>query len=350
MNLQELKIGYVPLTEDLSGPGDRRRFVSYANDRKLNFEVADSRKSYDVVYLTYMANNAEWMAYKKKHGSRVKLIYELVDSYMAEQPSVKSRLRGLAKFFTGKSDKLYLDYRKSIAEVCRISDAVVCSTLEQLKTLQAFNQNVHLSLDVFDDDISATKDNFGVAEKLKLVWEGQPYTISNLLAIKDVLNELHDEIELHLVTDVAYFRYSKKYFKRKTLDILKDLTCEIVLHPWEKATFSKHVCECDLAIIPIDLKNPLATGKPENKLVLFWMSQMPVITSPTPAYSRVMQKSGINMCAGNLNEWKTQIRHWKDKAKGERAQIADQAKRFSQHAFSREKLYHDWDNLLVSVL
>ena len=38
--LKKLKIGYVPMSRDLKHPGDRRRFLYYAKQRNINFEIA----------------------------------------------------------------------------------------------------------------------------------------------------------------------------------------------------------------------------------------------------------------------------------------------------------------------
>ena len=51
MDLQQLRIGYVPYTPSLDKPGDRRRFVHYARRRNLSFEIADPAQDYDVVIL-----------------------------------------------------------------------------------------------------------------------------------------------------------------------------------------------------------------------------------------------------------------------------------------------------------
>ena len=41
------------------------------------------------------------------------------------------------------------------------------------------------------------------------------------------------------------------------------------------------VTEADIAVIPIDLSDPVAQAKPENKLMILWRLGMPVIASAT---------------------------------------------------------------------
>ena len=67
----------------------------------------------------------------------------------------------------------------------------------------------------------------------------------------------------------------------------------VKLHLWDESTCSDIIRNCDLAVIPIDLSDPFAFGKPENKLLLFWGMGMPVVTSAIPAYVRAMQAVGF---------------------------------------------------------
>jgi hypothetical protein len=66
--------------------------------RKLNFEIADPERSYDVVVLSERADVSVWGAYRKG-----KLVYDLIDSYLAIPEITSGRLRGLAKFVSRQS-------------------------------------------------------------------------------------------------------------------------------------------------------------------------------------------------------------------------------------------------------
>ena len=73
--LKYAKIGYVPIGEDLTSPGDKRRFVYYANKRNLRFEFADPFKQYDVVVITQSADLSVWCKYD---GGGSKIIYDFI--------------------------------------------------------------------------------------------------------------------------------------------------------------------------------------------------------------------------------------------------------------------------------
>lgn len=349
-DLKTLKIGYAPLSPDFSEPGDRRRFCSYANARGLTYQKALPDQWYDLVYLTYNCDIPAWINYKKKHGQSTRLIFELVDSYLFENNSLKAYLRGIGNYMTGKSSRLYVNYKKAIIKICNLADAVICSTLEQQAFLHHFNSNVHLSLDVFDEEVSIRKNEYKVGSIIKLVWEGQPYTMDNILSISPVLNRLRDQIELHVVSDNHYYSFSKHYLKRNTLTILKGLKCPVIFHPWQKESFTRHICEADLAIIPINLENRQAMSKPENKLILLWRMGIPVLTSPTPAYRRVMELVGLDMMCQSCSDWLEKIEGFKQMSTDDRQGIGDQTMNFSRSVYHQDKMFQQWDQIMTSVV
>jgi hypothetical protein len=138
MNIQQIKIGYSPYSPDSQGPGDRRRLMFYSNERKLNVEIADASKIYDLVYITSSANITKWITYKK-NNPHVKLVFEIIDSYLLEETSFALYLKGLSRLLTGREDRLYIDYRNAFINIIKVADAVVCSAGIQRIFL---NQNV----------------------------------------------------------------------------------------------------------------------------------------------------------------------------------------------------------------
>ena len=86
-----------------------------------------------------------------------------------------------------------------------------------------------------------------------------------------------------------------KYIKIDNLKNLEGLCENIIFHEWDNETYSSILVSCDLAIIPINLNSKMASGKPENKLIHFWKMGMPVITSNTKSYKRVMDECGLDL-------------------------------------------------------
>ena len=112
---------------------------------------------------------------------------------------------------------------------------------------------------------------------------------------------------------------------------------------------SEIICSSDLAIIPVDLKNPLVRGKPENKLLLFWRMGVPVITSATPAYERTMKKANLNMTCSHEKEWIEKIEEYIFSQ--ESRHIAGSAGReIANKEYSEDKTLKQWDEALQSII
>jgi hypothetical protein len=210
MNLSYLRVGYASYSQDLKSAGDRRRFIFYAKERQIDFQHADPKVLYDIVYLTYGSDLSIWIDYKKKNRS-VKLIFEIVDSYLDHSNKILAAFKGIIKFAIGKESKLLFNYKSALIEIIRISDAVVCSTEIQKNSILKLNSNVHVSLDYFSNDITTYKKNYKVDSKIKLVWEGQAVTANNLVLLNDVLSKIKDKVEIYVITDTYANLYSNLY-------------------------------------------------------------------------------------------------------------------------------------------
>ena len=349
MDLTKLRIGYVPLSQTFEKPGDKRRFVYYANSRNLLFEIADPSKKYDLVVLSQNADLSIWCNYDP---GGAKIVYDFIDSYLAiPRNEIKGRLRGLAKYFSRQSKYLRLNQWKSIESMCLRADAVICSTDEQAIDIKPFCDNVHQILDVQSSVIKRTKNDYQSDKVFNIVWEGQASNVYQFEFLKTVLHELakKHEIALHFITDLSYQRYAGKYVKTHTEDIVEGLCDRVYIYEWNELMCSEIVSSCDLAIIPIDLTNPFVRGKPENKLLLFWRMGMPVITSSSPSYVRAMNKAGLDMTCNTKDEWYAML----DKyilSQDARETAGVLGRNSACENYSEDDILGRWDNVLTSIL
>lgn len=346
-DLSGLRIGYAPISRSLQAPGDRRRFVRYAEARGLAFELADPAKAYDLVVLSERADISVWSRYR---GGRI--VFDLIDSYLAiPRIDVKAQLRGLAKFVSGEHRRLELDYWRALAEMCARADAVICATQEQKADIGRYNANVHIILDVHAQVAQRPKRDFAAHEPFRLVWEGLPQNLSTLAAIAPVLRELDRRrpIELRLVTDLVTPRYLGRIGRRETARQARRLFHRTRVHPWRERDWADVVAACDLALIPLETRDPFLAGKPENKLLLFWRMGMPTLSSATPAYRRAMDLAGLPMACTGPNDWAERL--W--------AYMADEALRrdagarglaCAERCYSEAKTLSDWDALFASIV
>ncbi len=346
--LQRLRIGYAPCSPAMTRPGDRRRFCYYARRRELAFEVADPRKSYDVVVVTTTADISEWARYR---GGKV--VFELIDSYLALPPhDPRSLLRGIAKFAVRQTRRLLLNYRAGIEQMCRRSDAVICSTEDQARHIAPYCVNVHPILDCQFADVRSVKTSYAAGEVFNLVWEGLPDTLSSLSLIRESLRRLQKKrrVQLHIITDLEYYRYlANRYGRTSTFALARRVCDEPYLYAWNTETFSRIATACDLAVIPIPLERPFWAGKPANKLLLFWRMGVPAVVSATPAYTTAMQAAGVDALCRTADDWTATLeRLMSDQAA--RAENAARGQRYVDSNFAEAALLAQWDAVFASVL
>jgi glycosyltransferase involved in cell wall biosynthesis len=257
----------------------------------------------------------------------------------------------LAKYVGGQSQYLRLDYWKSLQDMCKRADAVICTTDEQKQDILQFCQNVHIILDIHSTVSRSVKTDYCTGEVFNFVWEGLPQNIVSFYEIKDVLDYLKQNynVALHVVTDLEYRQYLRKYHKRQTVDIARKIFDNVYLYEWNEATCSAIFSACDMALIPLSLTDPLYKGKPENKLLLFWRMGIPVVTSATPAYTRAMEGCGLPMACRTSDDWIRILEHYMSD-KEARRDAGQRGLSYTNEHYSEESTLKRWDDVFASLL
>jgi glycosyltransferase involved in cell wall biosynthesis len=348
MRLDDATIGYAPYSPDLGVPGDRRRFCFYAGARGLPFGLIDGGGAPpDVAVLAGTADITRWA----RADRSVKVVYDLVDSYLAlPRWGVKNLGRGLAKRLSGEISRPVLDYHRALEAMCARADAVICSTEEQRQAILAHCDNVHVILDHHGAEVRGHKESFEAHRPFRIVWEGLPYTLPAFRDIAGALRRVagrHD-LEVHLVTDLAFHRYAGRFGRRRTEDLATRLVPNPHLHEWRIDTLAEIVTGCDLAVIPALLDDPMFAGKPENRLLLLWRMGLPVIASATPAYRRAMAAAGVDMACADEAAWEEMLERYIADAQG-RELAAVRGRAFVTSAHSEQRLVEQWDAVFASL-
>jgi len=345
--MKKIKIGYAALNSDMkSAPGDYRRFVYYANARNIEFSNAEVDKKYDLVVLSQGADISVWKEYS--HG---KIVYDFIDSYLSiPRSNIKALLRGFAKFCLGKHKKLYFNYWKLVQNMCKGSDMVICSTIEQKYDILPFCKNVPIILDFHENTVINYKRTYNIDEKVKIVWEGLPSNLYQLNLIGGVLNKLSDKynIELHVVTDLNRITLFNDYVISSTDKQVKKIFNNSIVHKWSKENLSKVVCNCDIAIIPIDMNSSLNKNKPENKLLLFWRMKIPVVVSATHSYSRTMKDAGLELSCATDSQWLAKLEQL-IKNENLRKKSASIGYKYANKKYSECNILRKWDDAFESI-
>lgn len=342
------KIGYVPYSNDLSQPGDRRRFPHFAKRKNIDFEVANFHKKYDLIILTAPGNLGEWLRYKRKNPETI-FIFEMVDSLIFS-PDIYSRFfKGIGRFLFGKDSRLYLNYRQLIVKWIQISDMVLCSSREIRSKILQWNQNVIVSLDYLEGEYRSVKKEFEIYGKVKLVWEGQGSVLPHFLSYKELFKQINSYCELHIITTEKYSLFGG-VDKRDTKKMLRKLPINTIFHKWDINTNDTIIGQCDCGIIPLNRKHLFGWHKPANKLISFWFVGLPTIVSDTPAYKELMDKAGDSLYCSNIEDWVKKIALLKDMASAERENISKRNLQFVQENYSNDAMDKVWEEMFERVI
>jgi len=349
MKLNEARIGYDGYSRDFSAPGDRRRFCAYAAQKGLTYERAELDRAYDAVIVTHNGDISGWTERKRREGDRLKYVFELADSYLVQTSLARRYVKGSVRYLLGTESRLSPDFLHTLIDACETADAVICSTEEQCETIRRYNPNVFISFDYFGDDLGPPKSDYSRRGKLRIVWEGQSTTLRNLQSIREVLNDLRGRIQLHVVTDPLIHRYFGRFGTHPAQDALRGIDCEILFHPWERGSFSRHAVAADVAIIPIDSSDAFARGKPENKLVMMWQLGMPVLASATPAYERAMRAAGLDLLCADASGWQARLQQMVTAPPSELQSVGQKGRELAERAYSRGEFMRRFDSVFEAI-
>lgn len=334
------------MSPDLSSPGDERRFVHYARNRGIPFEIAIPGTRYDLVVVTDGGDLNFWA--DSPHPVRV--VYDIMDAYLAVPLSnPRGLLRGLAKYVVGQSKSLTLDYRKSIANLCRRADAVVINTEEQRSRVAPLCANTHRIMDAHSS-YTMTKTKYSAGEVFNIAWEGFPENLAPFSQLTGVFSDLEAKrpIALHFVTKPRFKRFMGRFFDCSTQSIVSGVHPRTYLYDWTPETVAHVVSKCDLAIIPLDLSDPLSSGKSSNKLLIFWRMAMPTITSSSSAYMAEMSKAGLDMHCRDAAAWKETLEKF-IQSEDLRRRAGEAGRRYVESEYGEAANLLRWDALFTSL-
>lgn len=348
LNIHNIKIGWAIAKASLDVPAYRRRFGYYLKRREISWEIADINKSYDLVVVHHASDITAWKDYDK-----AKIIMDYNDDYLsASGRDFKSIGRGLSKFVFRHWRKLELDYRKAYTKMMERADAIVCCTDATEAQARRYCSNVHQILDMQSDPDWVSKKNYDTGTTFNLVWEGLP-GFEGLITLAPILRTFQNKhnCALHLITALKHGKYLRDVVQIHTKDeITSQLKIkQVFLYEWNPHLFSHIATACDLAIIPIDMRNPFLVSKPANKVLFFWRMAMPTLVDPTPAYVKLMDECGLDMVCKSPDEWLYKLDLYS--MDQERRRFAGlKAKMFVDEYYSEQKLLGLWDSVLESVL
>lgn len=348
--MPKLKIGYVPWSSNLQHPADRRRLLYWANRRDHEI-VLDLSQKFDVLFLSTRADLTFWSKF-----SEVPIVIDLIDGYLDKEDLWRDWVRGSGKVLTGQITGLPRPFRKIIKDACQTARAVVCETVEQRETILPYCRNTHAILDFHEEfPILPFNPNPTSVGTPALLWEGLPFTAKGLLQLKRCLLEIMESnsISLEMVTDLEYPIFLGKYLYRSTREILEDIPDilgeNFILTKWDLNAVIEAARRSHLAVLPLDPAGALNPLKAENRLLMMWRIGLPVITSPSVSYLRVMKNTQIDGICHSPDQWTAKITELMNSIQLRR-EFVERGQQYIRDTHSKEIVLQAWDKLFESVL
>jgi len=348
--MKKIKIGYFPLSSDLSSPGDRRRLVFWAKSRGHEI-ITNQEKGVDVVFLTEKSDIGAFARTKVS----APVIFDLIDAYLAPVNSIEDLARGVSKFVSRDISGRPQKFTSMVERICEKSSAVICSSQEQRELIVPFSNNVHVILDSHEEFPILPPRMPNKSEIPQLLWEGLPATIRGISQVVDAISQskVNAKVNLDFVTDENYFLFHGKYLERDTHQLVSRLLrksdVRSILKPWTTKNLIEAAQRASLGVIPINLEKPMQFFKPENRLLIMWRLGLPCLTSASPAYSRVSSLAKVDLCCTSVSDWTERIDEMLCcKEFAEKNAILGQ--KYVKEFHNSDVLLEKWDQAFSSVL
>lgn len=354
---ENVRVGYVPYSEDLQHPGDRRRIASWARDKSIELEIENPLDS-DLLVLSNAANFGYWL---KRACQPV--ILDLVDGYLGEHPRfMKDATRNIVRSIRRKSDLRWITYTKHLRYACRKSAAVIVASPEQRDVIQEFNKNVHIILDDLSELGSPAANSLHLISSAEqdppkqwIFWEGFGFTLNHFQSVASEIDRFlkNSGWGMYLVTNVEFSRWGGYIGKVKARSLinkwfpLSALNIEIV--PWSLTNVTDFAHRSTIGIIPIDLEDKFAVLKPENKLLSMWKLGLPCLFSPIHSYKRVAVASGQESSIVTPSQWLSALQRIAN-SQTERGQMRAAGQNYLEINQSHEALVSKWNRAITETL
>jgi hypothetical protein len=347
--MKKLRIGYFPLSKDLTHPGDRRRLVYWAQTRGHEL-VLNPDQNIDFI----VASETTDLYQLLRSHKGIPIVYDLIDAYLTPDSQLRNYGRGFAKFINRSVTGRPKRYTETVQDYCKIASATICSSQEQSASIKRYSKNVHIILDSHDEIPLSSYRGQNHSSSKNIMWEGMPYTLPGLFEVRAPLYSLAKEFKMSLdiVTDLDFKKYLGKYVSQSTDDLIRNVYSDspftVNLIPWEINALVSKARSSHLGIIPVK-ENAFQWLKPENRLLIMWRLGLPCITSATPSFSRVSEATRSDFVCNSQTEWVFKIsRVLEDPLYAEHNVLLGQ--KYLRENHSKEIFLSNWDNVVKSVI
>jgi len=304
--------------------------------------------------LSNAANFSYWLKRAKQP-----VILDLVDGYLGENPSIlKDVARNFIRSLQGLSSLRWITYTRHLRYACKVSQTVIVASPEQRELVLKLNDNVHVILDdhsEIDSVVASATQKVSTEPESFIFWEGFGFTLKHFKFMASDLDRFLKEFNwgMNLVTVEEFPRWGGYIGRVQTRDVVQDLFPEswnsIRIIPWSLENLALNACNSRLAIIPISPKDQFANLKSENKLLSMWHLRMPTLTSPSPAYKRVLSTAGKPEACVEEGDWYERLSSLANSLV-HRTELASSGTKYVLAHHTHHQLVKKWDEIISLTL
>ena len=349
------RVGYVPYSQDLQHPADRRRLATWAIAKGFSLNI-DNPLDSDVLVLSNAANFGYWLK-----RAQQPVILDLVDGYLGEKPNfLRDLLRNTIRSIRGTSSLGWITYTRHLKSACARSSAIIVASPEQRDLVLPFNSKVYVILD--DHSELETKRNLSesldIPDSTKadfIFWEGFGYTLKHFRFLSEVLDKalFENNWGMYLLTVKSFPRWGGYIGKVSTQKLIKKWFPlsfnSIQIIPWSIKNLLTYSKQSKFAIIPINGKDKFATSKSENKLLSSWMLGLTTFYSDIPSYKRVGELTQTTSMCVDTFSWQESLANIMT-PDGYRLEFPISISEYLIRTHSHDLLVEQWDELISQSL
>lgn len=342
-----LRIGYFANSKDLSATVDRRRLPYWAKARG-HILLIDQSENVDVIVYT----DGGSFTPPKRDG--IPIIFDMPDTYYLRSNFIEDFSRMSLKFFEGKVERAGLSFRHFLRHWIKNADCIVTSNHDVSLDSFGDNLNVVQILD-FHEEIAERPIHYYTRCPRKLVWEGMPSSLPSLFqqlkSHTNCVETFFDSIEI--ITDEYQYLLSRRFLPVRVQHIYKnrlgDSLININFHKWTVEELDSQAEKHPISFIPINLKDVIASGKPENRVLISWRLGLPVVASSTAANVRLQDKVDSKFTYTNVESLRSLFSSFFIDPQKLTQQI-EEGKDYLKSYHSREILLRKWDSAVLGLI
>lgn len=345
-----MKVRFIPKMDDKSNPVVRLRcdmIIEALKEDGFDIGYYDENEWSDLLVIAN-TDFEKWIPVIEKSQKRGQIVvFDLPENEFRRMAHIDSeKVRGVFRYindpfevfrrFTAHIKRKGFD--SYLEKVVRMSDHVTVSSEDTLSHVTAYNKNCSMIYEPLDKNFpKAPKYHENKAQSI--IWIGMHVNIMYVFEIKDILKAIMEETgaKLKIITSPLLFESHPE---------LRDgIPLKIDFITWDLKTIWHELLKADIGIAPLFKY----IWKSPNKVVTYWAAGLPVVASPSQAYSNIIKTGRDGFFASNEEEWRASLLALIHDPQL-RNRIGGNGYQKAVHTFSIHKIAEQWRHLFEELV